>query len=58
MKIKLDENLPVRLVPMLQRQGHDVDTVPEEHLAADRMQISGEQCVQRAGFLSLRIWIF
>ncbi len=33
MKIKLDENLPVRLVPMLQRQGRDVDTVPEEHLS-------------------------
>jgi len=25
MKIKLDENLPARLVPILQRHGHDVD---------------------------------
>lgn len=33
MKIKLDENLPARLVPILQRQGHDVDTVPEEQLS-------------------------
>lgn len=33
MKIKLDENLPARLVPVLRRQGHDVDTVPDEHLS-------------------------
>lgn len=33
MKIKLDENLPARMVPVLQRHGHDVDTVPEEHLS-------------------------
>jgi predicted nuclease of predicted toxin-antitoxin system len=33
MKIKLDENLPVRLVPILQQHGHDVDTVPEEKLS-------------------------
>lgn len=32
MKIKLDENLPARLLPVLQRYGHDVDTVPTEHL--------------------------
>ena len=33
MKIKLDENLPAKLVPVLQRHGHDVDTVPDEHLS-------------------------
>lgn len=33
MKIKLDENLPARLVAVLQRHGHDVDTVPEEQLS-------------------------
>jgi predicted nuclease of predicted toxin-antitoxin system len=32
-KIKLDENLPERLVSELQALGHDVDTVPSEHLA-------------------------
>ncbi len=32
MKIKLDENLPLRLVVRLERHGHDVDTVPDEHL--------------------------
>ena len=33
MKIKLDENLPRRLVDVLVALGHDVDTVPEEQIA-------------------------
>ena len=33
MRIKLDENLPSRLVPLLTQLGHDVDTVVTEHLA-------------------------
>ena len=33
MKIKLDENLPERLVSELSQLGHDVDTVRAEHLA-------------------------
>lgn len=33
MKIKLDENLPVRLVTALSQLGHEVDTVPSEGLA-------------------------
>lgn len=33
MKIKLDENLPVRIKTVLQTHGHDVDTVPEESLS-------------------------
>jgi predicted nuclease of predicted toxin-antitoxin system len=32
-RIKLDENLPHRLVPLLTELGHDVDTVPDEQLA-------------------------
>lgn len=32
MKIKLDENLPASLKPVLQKYGHDVDTVPDENL--------------------------
>jgi predicted nuclease of predicted toxin-antitoxin system len=31
--IKLDENLPERLISELQSLGHDVDTVRAEHLA-------------------------
>lgn len=33
MKIKLDENLPVRLVHILSNLGHETDTVPHEGLA-------------------------
>ena len=33
MNIKLDENLPERLVSRLRTLGHDVDTVHAEHLA-------------------------
>lgn len=32
MKIKLDENIPHRLVDALARRGHDVDTVLDEDL--------------------------
>ncbi len=34
MKIKLDENLPTGIVPILAELGHDVDTVIDEGLAA------------------------
>jgi predicted nuclease of predicted toxin-antitoxin system len=32
MRIKLDENLPASLAPLLHTLGHNVDTVPEERL--------------------------
>lgn len=32
MKIKLDENLPLRLVTILSKLGHETDTIPEEGL--------------------------
>jgi predicted nuclease of predicted toxin-antitoxin system len=32
MKIKLDENLPFRLVTILSELGHETDTIPEEGL--------------------------
>ena len=32
MRIKLDENLPTRLAPLLGALGHNVDTVPQERL--------------------------
>ena len=32
MNIKLDENLPEALVPILAELGHDTDTVPQENL--------------------------
>lgn len=33
MKIKLDENLPLALAPLLAGVGHEVDTVPDEGLS-------------------------
>lgn len=33
MKIELDENLPIRLVPLLIDLGHNVETVPDEQIA-------------------------
>jgi predicted nuclease of predicted toxin-antitoxin system len=33
MKVKLDENLPAQLVPVLTELGHDVDTVLSEGIA-------------------------
>ena len=33
MKLKLDENLPTALAELLRHAGHDVCTVPEEHLS-------------------------
>jgi predicted nuclease of predicted toxin-antitoxin system len=34
MRIKLDENMPVSLSAALRHLGHDVETIPEEGLAA------------------------
>ncbi len=33
MKIKIDENLPASLVPILFKLGHDAETVPQEGMA-------------------------
>lgn len=33
MKLKLDENFDRRLVPVLEAEGHDVDTIPSEGLS-------------------------
>ncbi len=35
MRIKLDENLPLRLTHILCQQGHETDTVPQEGLAGE-----------------------
>jgi predicted nuclease of predicted toxin-antitoxin system len=34
-RIKLDENLPAALVPLLAALGHDVDTAPAEGIAGE-----------------------
>lgn len=48
MKIKLDENLPFRLVRVLAQLGHDADTVSQEGLAG-RDDPHVWDAVQRAG---------
>ena len=49
MKLKLDENLPERLVPELRSLGHDVDTVRAEHLGGrnDEEVWQGAQAAKR-----------
>ena len=49
MKIKLDENLPERLVPAISALGHDVDTVRREQLTGrtDSDVWSAAQAAQR-----------
>ena len=48
MKIKLDENLPVRLSAMLQRLAHDVETVTAENLSG-RSDLEVWNATQREG---------
>jgi predicted nuclease of predicted toxin-antitoxin system len=38
MKIKLDENIPLRVASILANLGHDTDTVPEEGLGGQEDQ--------------------
>lgn len=38
MRIKLDENLPAGLVPLLAALGHEVDTVPAEGIGGELPQ--------------------
>ena len=54
MKIKLDENLPVRLAVKLAELGHDTDTVVEEGLALKMTQSYGVPHNQKVVFLSRR----
>jgi predicted nuclease of predicted toxin-antitoxin system len=49
MKIKLDENIPIRLLDTLTALGHSVDTVPTEGLTGHADQIIWEAS-QTAGF--------
>ena len=45
MRFKLDENLDVRLVPLIARGGHDVKTVQEEGISGCGDQRLYDQCV-------------
>ena len=49
MKIKLDENMPQALAHLLRSAGHDVSTVPMEHLsgAEDPLVLKAATCEDR-----------
>ncbi len=51
MKFKLDENLDVRLAPLLKQGGHEVDTVAEESLGGRPDDVIYQAC--RSGGLTL-----
>ncbi len=51
MKIKLDENLPEALVPILAAYGHDTDTVPQESLTGQPDETVWEAAQQAGRFL-------
>ena len=48
MRIKLDENLPAKLAPLLGDLGHNVDTVPAEQLQGHKDPVIW-QAAQEAG---------
>lgn len=51
MKIKLDENLPHALVDILNKLGHDADTVPQEGLARQPDEIVWQVAQEENRFL-------
>jgi hypothetical protein len=57
MKIKLDENLPVRLVGALEQHGHETDTVIDENLAGFPDEAVWLAAGADHGFSSLKTWI-
>lgn len=48
MRFKLDENLDVRLAPLVEEGGHDVDTIRSEDLSGSTDDVVYETCI-RAG---------
>ncbi len=51
MNIKLDENLPEALVPILAEIGHDTDTVPQENLTGRNDETVWDAAQQAERFL-------
>lgn len=51
MEIKLDENLPDALVPVLAEFGHETDTVPQENLAGQADETVWDAAQQAGRFL-------
>jgi predicted nuclease of predicted toxin-antitoxin system len=53
-KIKLDENLPHRLVQFLRGLGHDVDTVVDERIVGRDDSVVWDRCQVHGRFLITR----
>jgi predicted nuclease of predicted toxin-antitoxin system len=51
MRIKLDENLPLSLAPILADLGHDVHTIPQEHLSGAKDHSLWEAAQRESRFL-------
>ena len=51
MKIKLDENLPLRLATLLREFGHDIQTVHEERLIGHEDREIWEEAQKESRFL-------
>jgi predicted nuclease of predicted toxin-antitoxin system len=49
--MKLDENLPHQLVQLLTDLGHDVDTVPDEHIAGQNDDVAWAAAQSAGRFL-------
>jgi predicted nuclease of predicted toxin-antitoxin system len=45
-RFKLDENVDVRLVPLVAEGGHDVDTVRDEGLSGSRDELIYQTCMR------------
>jgi len=58
MKIKLDENIPLRTQSLLTQLGHDVETVPQENLAGCIDEQIWQAAQESSRFLITRIWTF
>jgi predicted nuclease of predicted toxin-antitoxin system len=58
MKIKLDENIPLRVQTLLQQLGYDTDTIIQENLTGSTDEQVWQAAQQSGRFLITQNWIF
>ncbi len=51
MKIKLDENFSVQLVDMIEKDGHEVETVYSENLSGKHDEVIYQKCISEKRIL-------
>ena len=56
MKVKLDENIPVKSATHLRAIGFDVDTVHDEHLVGSPDETVWQAAQAEGRFLEIRAW--